>query len=384
MKKTVYRFSFATGVVIAGILIILIFTFLGDKSKGPLSEFLSKIQSKVIDIESSYLLSQRKPVRSADLGWFNKYRVDKELLSSPDTILWGIYDNHYQESFENVIRLEDNLNIDNALIQLYIAWGDKPEQEFPMKYVKAINSLGSTPFITWEPWLNDFDRKKHGLSIKEDQNKNGLLDVINGDYDFYIEKWALDVKEFGKTVFIRLGHEMNDPYRYPWGPQNNKPQEFVDAWKHVVDRFNGLGATNVVWVWSPHQAYMMYEYYYPGDDYVDWVGVGALNYGTVAVWSKWWSFSEIFGDYYYWLQMYNKPLIITEFGSLAVGGEKDQWFFDALNKLPQKYPLLKAVMLYNNDNDNTTLNKTLDWSLNSDTLTWKAIHKAVDNWVIDK
>ncbi|MCF6184875.1 MAG: hypothetical protein L3J56_09700, partial [Bacteroidales bacterium] len=95
--------------------------------------------------------------------------------------------------------------------------------------------------------------------------------------DFYIENWAHGVKDFGKTVFIRLGHEMNDPYRYPWGSQNNKAEDFVSAWRHVVDKFNEIGATNVVWVWSPHPAYLLYQYYYPGDEYIDWLGVSTYG-----------------------------------------------------------------------------------------------------------
>lgn len=380
MKKTVYRFGFAIGVLIVGILIVIAFTLIGDKSKGPLSELFSKLESKAIDIESNYLLSQREPVRSNDLKWFNKYRHNKELIGSLDTIIMGVYDNHYQTSFENIIKLEEKLSFASPLIQIYVAWGDKPEEEFPTKYVKAINSLGSTPFITWEPWLNDFNREMHNLPVKQEQNKQGLKDIVKGDYDFYIDKWALSLKDFGNIVFIRLGHEMNDPYRYPWGPQNNDAEDFIAAWKHVVDRFRELNANNVVWVWSPHAAYKMYDYYYPGDDYVDWVGVGALNYGTVALWSKWWKFSEIFGDYYEALSSFNKPIIITEFGSLAVGGKRDQWYYEALNNLPQNYPLLKSVIFYNNDNDNTTLNKTLDWSLNEDSLSRTAVMKAINNW----
>jgi len=380
MKKTIYRFSFILGVLIISIIIVLGFVFIGDKSKGPISEVLNKLESKVIDIESDYLLSQREPVRSKELEWFLPYKNNKDLLLRPDTILWGIYDNHYQKSFENIISLEDKLSFASPLIQIYIAWGDKPHEQFPLKYVKAINNLGSIPFITWEPWLNDFERSKYGLKEKSDPNVKGLIDINNGDYDFYINRWALALKEYGNTVFIRLGHEMNDPYRYPWGPQNNKPEDFINAWRHVVQRFRSMEVDNVIWVWSPHPAYKMYMEYYPGNEYVDWVGVGALNYGTVALWSKWWTFDEIFGNYYDELSAFNKPIIITEFGSLAVGGNRNDWYYEALNKLPQNYHMVKSVIFYNNDSDNTTLSKTLDWSLNSDSLSRASVLKAIYDW----
>ncbi len=380
MKKTAYRFAFTTGAVIFGILLILVFTFLGKKSTGPLEDMFTEMGSAVTDLENSILLSNREPVRSKKLNWFNTYRNNKKLIDTPDTVLLGIYDNHYKKSFDHILSLEKSFDFALPFIQLYTAWGDKTEEHFPVKYAKAIYNLGSTPFITWEPWLNDFDREEHNLPHKDDPNKNGLKDVVNGDYDYYINRWAADVKNFGKIVFIRLGHEMNDPYRYPWGPQNNNPQEFINFWRYVVNKFKEQGVKNVVWVWSPHPAYLMYNEYYPGDEYVDWVGVGALNYGTVALWSKWWSFGEIFGDYYDRLAAFNKPIIVTEFGSLAVGGERDQWYYNALSNLPKKYPALKAVMFYNNDNDNTTLSKSLVWSLNSDTLSVKAVKKAITTW----
>jgi len=380
MKKSAYRIGFTLGALFLGVLIIVAFTFLGEKSSGPLEDFFTKMGSTIVDIENDYLLSQREPVRSKELEWFNKYRNNKETFLQPDTVFLGVFDNNYQKSFEHILSLEIALQTSLPFIQIYNAWGDKTEERFPEKYAKTIFKLGSTPFITWEPWLNDFDREEHGLAPKEDPNKNGLQDIVNGDYDFYIDKWATDLKDFGEIVFIRLGHEMNDPYRYPWGPQNNKPEDFIAAWQHIVNRFGELGVNNAVWVWSPHPAYYLYGEYYPGDEYVDWVGVGALNYGNVALWSKWWSFEEIFGNYYDWLASFNKPLAITEFGSLSVGGQREEWYAEALDSLPQKYPLLKSVLFFNNDNDNTTLSKTLDWSLNKDSLSREAVRKSLNRW----
>jgi beta-mannanase len=83
-------------------------------------------------------------------------------------------------------------------------------------------------------------------------------------------------------VFVRFAHEMNDPYRYPWGPQHNTKEEFIAAWRHVVERFRAAGAGNVIWVWSPHVAYEYWDLYYPGDEFVDWAATGVLNFGPIA------------------------------------------------------------------------------------------------------
>ena len=159
---------------------------------------------------------------------------------------------------------------------------------------------------------------------------------------------------------------MNDPYRYPWGPQNNSPEDYIAAWRHVVDRFKANGVTNVLWVWSPHPAYKNYDLYYPGDKYVDWVGAGTLNYGTVASWSQWYTFDDIFGKYYPQFARYNKPIMISEFGSLATGGNREAWYKDALTAMPVKYPLIKSVIFFHVSNDNTTTNKALNWYIKYD------------------
>ena len=376
--------AFVSAATALGIVLVLLFVFLGKQSSGPISEILNTLGDKVVDMEHNFLLMGREPVRSKELAWFNKYRNNAALLRHPDTILLGAFDNHYQNSFDNILKLDKELHAPLALIQIYIAWGDKENEQFPMLYAKAIYDLGSTPLITWEPWLNDFNREEHNLPRVADPNINGMAAVAKGEYDFYIRKWARNVKKFGHVVFIRLGHEMNDPYRYPWGPQNNKPGEFVAAWRHVVDIFREMKVKNVLWIWAPQPAYLHYNEYYPGKNYVDWVGVGALNYGTVASWSKWWTFKEIFGNYYQQLDAFHKPLMITEMGSLTVGGQRSVWFKNAFTDLPEKYPDLKAILFFNDNSDNTTLNKSLDWSIVNDTTTIKAIRTAIETTWIKK
>jgi len=172
----------------------------------------------------------------------------------------------------------------------------------------------------------------------------------------------------------------NDPYRYPWGPQYNKPEDYIAAWKHVVDRFRKAGADNVIWIWSPHPAYTTYEQYYPGNNYVDWIAVGALNYGTVETWSKWWSFDETFKGFYSKISGYDKPMMISEFGSLEVGGNRVKWYMEALDSLPYKYPKVKSIVFYNNSNDNTTSYKVFDWSITKDQQVTAAIRNSVKNW----
>jgi hypothetical protein len=173
---------------------------------------------------------------------------------------------------------------------------------------------------------------------------------------------------------------MNDPYRYPWGPHNNSAADFVAAWKHVHDLFRKAGANNIIWMWSPHPAYGFFKEYYPGDAYVDYVGIGTLNYGPVASWAKWWSFDEIFGKYYQDLAAFKKPIVLTEFASLAYGGNRNKWYDDALKNIPLKYPAVKGLLFFHFDSDHTTTQQVLDWSIINDRKIIASVRDEVGKW----
>lgn len=173
---------------------------------------------------------------------------------------------------------------------------------------------------------------------------------------------------------------MNDPYRYPWGPQNNTPEDFIEAWKHVHGVFERVGANNVIWVWAPHPSYEYFEVYYPGDEYVDYIGLGVLNFGTAVTWSKWWSFDQLFGNQYEKLKSFHKPIMITEFGSLNVGGDRAEWFSDALKGMAEKYTSIKAVLFFHYPADETITDKIVSWYFIEDKETKEAIIKQIELW----
>jgi hypothetical protein len=372
---------YTVAALILGIGIVLLITFAGNKSQGPLENLMTNASSAVNKVEDNIILQNRENKHSDRLKWFAPYREDISLLKNPKLILLGVFDNQATESFESVISLEDSLKTTFPLVHLYTAWGSKPEEQFPKLKVEAILELGSIPVITWEPWLTDFDAAEYPQLRKvENRDKGGMADVAKGRYDFYIKEWALQAQAIVRPIFLRIGHEMNDPYRYPWGPQNNRASDFIAAWRHIHRLFSALGVTNIIWVWSPHPAYGYFDAFYPGSAYVDYVGIGSLNYGTVASWSKWWSFEDIFGKHYKEFAKFNKPIMLTEFGCLAVGGNRADWFSKALAQIPREYPLVKAVLFFHFSDDRTTTQQTLNWYFKSDSPVTKAIIDQIRNW----
>lgn len=287
-------------------------------------------------------------------------------LASPDRFLTGAYDGELPASFRGFDQLEGALQHRLPIVSIYQAWGDREDEaRFPARSVETISRLGSVPMITWEPWVKDFDAAvRPNLPPVSEREYASLAAIARGDYDFYLVPWAKAAAQYGKPLFLRFAHEMNDPYRYAWGPQNgNRPDDFIAAWKHVHLVFQKMSATNVLWVWSPHISMPWFEYYYPGAEYVDWVGTGVLNYGDVAPWSRWWSFHQILEKAYPTLDRLQKPIMITEFGTLTCGGDAAQWYDGAFRDLHDKYGGVRAVVFFNQTSDVTLSTAPLNWSL---------------------
>jgi mannan endo-1,4-beta-mannosidase len=98
------------------------------------------------------------------------------------------------------------------------------------------------------------------------------------------------LRPLNERVLMRFLHEFNGNW-YVWSGNKNGqaeggPEKVVAVWKYVVDRFRKVGADNVKWMWVPHgpstdrseEAWNNVSNYWPGDDYVDWIGLDGYNF----------------------------------------------------------------------------------------------------------
>jgi beta-mannanase len=112
-------------------------------------------------------------------------------------------------------------------------------------------------------------------------------------------------------------------------------------------------ADNVIWVWNPNEkSFPDFKWnneilYYPGDEYVDIVGLTGYNTGTYYQGELWRSFTDIYNPLYQKMErMSEKPLIITEFSSSSVGGNKEEWVKNMFANI-DKYPRIKVAIWWN-------------------------------------
>jgi hypothetical protein len=205
------------------------------------------------------------------------------------------------------------------------------------KALGLIHANGSLPMVTWYPWTYQYG--VHGGN-KTPLDRYALRKLADGTYDAVIRDEALRLAQFGSPVILRFAPEMNG-FWYPWAEaptgnirgqyrNSNRLGDFVEAWRHVHDVFAAAGATNVIWDWSPNVRYYGQKYpfseYYPGDRYVDLIGIDGYNWGGVKRWSKWLTPAEIFDRTLVALRGLGKrPFIISEVASTEVGGDKAAW-----------------------------------------------------------
>jgi beta-mannanase len=238
--------------------------------------------------------------------------------------------------------------------------------EFDSTLAAAVAARGTIPEITWEPW--DY---RAGL----DQPAYSLASIIGGAHDGYIRRWAEEARGHTGPLLVRFAHEMNDRH-YPWseGVNGNRPGQYVAAWRHVVDIFRAVGATNVKWIWSPNVSYtgtIPLAQLYPGDAYVDWVAVDGYNGGTALPWGGWLSFTQIFGTTLMELASLapRKPIMIGETASTEHGGSKPTWIRDFFAQLDER-PQVQGFVWFNHD-------KETDWRIQSSSLSTEAFAAGV-------
>ncbi|WP_149179103.1 glycosyl hydrolase [Streptomyces sp. TRM49041] len=173
----------------------------------------------------------------------------------------------------------------------------------------------------------------------------GWKNIASGRYDRdIIDPQARRIKAYGKRVFLSFDQETD--FRIKEGA--GTPEEFVAAWRHLHDRFRQLGVDNVVWVWTVsgylgHAEQM--KRLYPGDAYVDWIGMDQYNYYLCHNSTNWLDFDRSQRPSYDWLRANisaDKPLMLAEFAT-APDPERPQRQRDWYAAIPDVVPELPKV-----------------------------------------
>lgn len=182
--------------------------------------------------------------------------------------------------------------------------------------------------------------------------------IPGGTYDNSIRTTFQHLNTLKSSVVVRIGGEMD-----VW-TNAVSPADFIRAYRHIAD-IARQEAPDVELIFSPNYVSswnVNAEDYYPGDAYVDWVGVSLYyNYassgGSASSWIEY-SKSERFMDplrsmerVYRIAEKHNKPVIVTEGGAMRNSGNDgtgEAWTAAKTAKeystLNMVYPRVKAIV----------------------------------------
>lgn len=178
--------------------------------------------------------------------------------------------------------------------------------------------------------------------------KDGCHQIINGELDEQIQKLRSYVMKKIETtpVFLRIGYEFDNPWF------GYSPESYVQAYQKLVDALRGIDNLMFVWhSWAApraaiHEKTLTLESFYPGDDYVDWVGISIFQqvYPKPPYWGgKLTNLEEVLE----FAKKHNKPTMIAEsapYGGIynnSLSGTDDIWdsWFGPVIDLIKKYDI---------------------------------------------
>jgi hypothetical protein len=268
-----------------------------------------------------------------------------------------------------------------------VVWFPTWDDEFPLQACQKLAARGIVPHLTWELFWPSQDPNNSRPTSTE--GYEGFRQVLAGQQDEYIDRFAEAAKAFGEPVLIRFLHEFNGNW-YVWsgnknGQADGGPEQVVAVWRYVVDRFKARGAENVQWLWVPHgpstdrseEAWNQVANYWPGNEYVDWIGLDGYNFYPEDPWGgkrPLRDFDDCFRQLYDdCAQLGDQPIMIAEFGTGEFEYEdfdKAAWIGDAFQKIKTDYPRVKIFTWFN-------INKELDWRVNSSPAALRAFREAM-------
>jgi len=264
-------------------------------------------------------------------------------------------------SLEVIEDFEQMVGKHQAIIASSSYWG---EQSFPTANLNVIWRHGSLPLLFWSPWDKPYEQDRG-------PDRFSLFEILNGKWNDYIDRWGDAGRQFGHPMVVVFGVEMNDTW-FPWSGNyyggnewDNEhhnwkgPETFRNAFRYVVERVRARGATNIKWMFHtnnypyPYETWNSAAAYYPGSDYVDWLGLSVYgqqfkdepnpDIPSLADWP----YQEMCG-----LDP-KKPIMIAEWGTGEFpyphdqpGLHKPAWIKQGLELFRTRYPRIKAAVYW--------------------------------------
>ena len=244
----------------------------------------------------------------------------------------------------------------NVIAELESAWHGEPYKQYEHKY-EEMND-GFIPFLNLMPSNDDWEGSWY------DPSCDTAEEIAAGSCDSHLVDWAAEFKAWartGKQAFIAPLPEANGT----WARYSTDGATFISAYRRIQTIFENQGVPDsaVQWVFAPNAwhdpdyPWQAFEYYYPGDAYVDVVSFSSYNYGgcPTSDWKSWDTYYDAFLPYLDRMRDLapSKPIFIAQTGTVdkpvddnVPTQNKSDWVKSTFGKLAD-YPGVRAIIYFN-------------------------------------
>ena len=247
--------------------------------------------------------------------------IDKSRLG----VHFGVYDQ--TKKFANSKRI--------GIEHIFISWLDDNQARIEA-LTKYARERQRWILITIEPWA----REDGGNTIE-----TLFPDIRAGAYDGEIDRVCSDLAAQGLPLFIRWGHEMDVPKgRYPWAQDD--AEGFVESFRYFVAKCRTIGPDSW-YVWSPISENSEMHRYWPGGEYVDWVGLSIYGFPErdLDKYNRLRSFRDIFDEKYKRVSPYRRKIMIAELGVTGDTNYQKTWMSHLFRDL-KKISIAEGTCLF--------------------------------------
>lgn len=238
-------------------------------------------------------------------------------------------------------------------------------------YMDAFPSLVGKDMSSYLIYMPDSVELSHYEShIQAAREKNKIMQIalepsslanISYEDERYV-RMAQYMENSGVRFFVRFASEMNEE-SCPWHTSDTKL--YIEKFRIVADIFHKYAPSAAAVVWSPNfYPSNNITNYYPGDEYVDYVGISSyMNHqpetdplGQNVDRNRWSAQLDTICGLY----AYKKPIIVSEGGAsymdyatrADITTFSSSQLYEFLTYLPIKYPEVRGVYIYDNDREN--------------------------------
>jgi hypothetical protein len=272
-------------------------------------------------------------------------------LPPPGSLYHGAYPGGVSGS-ESKLTIDDLRSYESAAGKsaAWVFFSDNwfESRAFPLETVTWIREAGSIPYIR----LMLRSSEEQGIA----EPVYFLQAILDGEFDTDLKNWCASARNFGTPILAEYGTEVNGDW-FSWsgvwngadetagyGDPNEAdgPERFRDAYRHIIDVCRAAGAENIAWVFHlnagdwPQEDWNRFENYYPGDDWIDWVGISFYGAQTPQA-DDWEEFRDGMDEVYPRVDALTsgKPIIIAEFGVTKNNplGDQAEWARAALEDI---------------------------------------------------